>query len=234
MLSTLAAATSPLRQSEISRAVQLPLPTVHRLVGTLVAHGFVERCSDGRHFQIPTSVPAACNVERPPVQRELDALAHQIGERTGVGLLTGRHVSYLYTATAVTAHSDDFGRQRLPAHCTALGQCLLAQQNDADVMTRLGLGPYERRTPASPTRWSELRDILARARRTGLARSHDECCIGVTGLSVPLTVQGDIWPLAIEALIPTERATPPRVRSLTRALRQAASRVATVLAYGDR
>ena len=56
---------------------------------------------------------------------------------------------------------------RLPAHCTALGKCLLAQLPAEVARAALDEEPYERRTERTLTTWTELAADLAAIRECG-------------------------------------------------------------------
>ncbi|MFI8221398.1 IclR family transcriptional regulator [Streptomyces sp. NPDC085932] len=232
VLGMLRQASTPVRQSDIARAVQLPLPTVHRLIGTLETYGYVTRCIDGRHFQVHPDcrLPDDSDEPRPMLERELATLSYQVGEWVGLGLLTGRRIKYVCSASEDVPGTGGLAGLPSWAHCSALGQSLLAQRDDASVLARLGSGPYERLTAHTPTSWPQLREPLARARRTGCARSKDEFQVGVTGLSVALTAYGDVWPLAIEVLMPNTRAKPERMRVVAQLLRAASGRIGAIVA----
>ncbi|MUM02339.1 IclR family transcriptional regulator [Mycolicibacterium sp. CBMA 334] len=90
-----------LSQSDIAARAGLPMPTIHRLVKTLVAHEFLEPVAGGRNFRIGPAVlrlagsliarsdPAAI------IRRKLQQLAETTGETTNLATLVGSSVVYL-------------------------------------------------------------------------------------------------------------------------------------------
>ncbi len=128
-------------------------------------------------------------VARPHLLR----LASDVQETVNVAILEGADVVYLLSETGdrLLAARVSVG-MRLPAHCTALGKCLLAQLPAEVARARLAEEPYERRTGRTLTTWMELvadlgaiRDARAwrcprRSTRWGWFRSPCPCS-GSTG-----------------------------------------------------
>ena len=96
---------------------------------------------------------------------------------------------------------------RLPAHCTALGKCLLAQLPEETARDAAGPEPYERRTAATATTWEALRPALARIRRDGVAQSWEEYEIGLASIAVPVGWLDGPGSAALNVSLPTSRAT---------------------------
>ena len=215
-----------LTQSEIAQAVGLPAPTVHRLVATLIASGFLSRGSDGRQLRLGPEVsrlvtPMLDSRSVPEVVRpHLERLAARTGETTNLAVLVGADVVYL----------DGVRGQRMlstfaapgnpaPAHATALGKCLLAQLDDAQVRQVMGPEPYVRRTRATVTSWSGLRRDLARVRHDDVAVSRGEFEDDLVAVAVALPAVSGSAPLAVNVALPVTRASDREMRRLVSALR---------------
>jgi DNA-binding IclR family transcriptional regulator len=74
----------------------------------------------------------------------------------------------------------------LPAHCTALGKCMLAQLDPEEARRRLGPEPYPRVAEASVRTWAALAPQLAAARENGYALSIGEYESGLLACAVPV------------------------------------------------
>ena len=154
-----------LSQTEMSEALGLPLPTVHRLCAVLAERGFLERQPHTRRFRLGLELahlmPALLSGLRLPElgRAHVSRLAAETGETVNLAVLHGREIVYLLSeAGARLLTSQTPIGLRLPAHCTALGKCLLARLPDEVARAALGPEPYEQRTPST-------RDDVGRAAR---------------------------------------------------------------------
>ncbi len=224
------ASTEPeLSQKQISDALGLPMPTVHRLVALLTERGWLTRDPATRRLrlgmEIARLVPALLagirlpEVARPHVMR----LASEVQETVNVAVLEGAEVVYLLSETAdrVLTSRVSVG-MRLPAHCTALGKCLLAQLPSDVARVRLGEEPYPRRTDRTLTAWRRLGSELATIREAGVAISEEEYEVGLVSIAVPLRWIDGPGTAAINVSLPAGRATSEFRQQLTDALLVAA------------
>ena len=143
---------SELSLSEIAQLLEWPIPTAHRAVGALAG------------FRLP-------DVARPYLQ----ALTVESGETASLAVLDGAEVLFLATSAGTfRLRVDVTSGQRTPAHCSAIGHCLLAQLEPGDARRRLGPEPYVPGTERSAHTWAELAPRLERVRVDGFAISNGE------------------------------------------------------------
>jgi DNA-binding IclR family transcriptional regulator len=226
-----------LSQKEISDALGLPLPTVHRLTAVLAEHGYLERDARTRRFRLGLELarlmPALLSGLRlPELAREhVTGLATETGETVNLAVLQGGEIVYLLSESGgrLLTSQTPVG-MRLPAHCTALGKCLLAQLPDEMARDAAGPEPYERRTPATHTMWAELQPALERIRRDGHAESWEEYETGLASIAVPVVWVGAPGSAAINVSLPTTRATAEIREELVVRLRDIARRIESGLA----
>ncbi len=229
VLGLFASAEPELSQKQISDALGLPMPTVHRLVAVLSERGWLNRDPATRRLrlgmEIARLVPALLagmrvpEVARPQVVR----LAAEAQETVNVAVLEGAEVVYLLSETADRVLTSRVAvGMRLPAHSTALGKCLLAQLPSDVARERLGEEPYPRRTGRTLTTWRELNADLAAIRDTGVAISAEEYEVGLVSIAVPLRWIDGPGTAAINVSLPAGRATPESRQKLTDALLRAA------------
>lgn len=212
-----------LTQSAIAERLGLPLPTVGRLCRALVSQGFLEIESGSRRLRIGPeirrlsgSVPHDVSEE---ARRWMRALNDQFDEDINIATLDGVHALYLGT----TPSTRRLGVQtalgsRAPAHCTAIGKCLLAQLDEPIALDRLGPGPYEHRTDNTIRRWAQLRTELAEIRAAGISRSIEEFEAGLAAFAVPMGVGPGGVQIALSIAIPTARLTGARSKEIEAAL----------------
>lgn len=177
----------------VARRVELPKPTVHRLLATLVSIGVVERAGQryqlGMHlFELGQAVAEKTDLREAalPFMEDLYEATHEI---VHLAVLDGIEVLYLERIRghrSMKLASKVGGRQ--PAHCTGLGKALLAFTPEA--AARVLAGPLTRRTPYTITVHAVLVDELARIRAAGVAFDRDESAVGVHCAAAPVIVGG--------------------------------------------
>ena len=190
LLEVLAAAGGRLPITDLSARTGLSLGTVHRLLASLTARGYVRQDPDRRYALGTALLPlgdAATRLLGSWALPYLSQLAERCGETANLAVLEDDHV--IYVAQAPGRHRmrmfTEVGRRALP-HSTAVGKVLLAWQ-DPDhvlrVLTRLGLPG---RTPNTLTTVAAFGAELAEVRQRGWAVDDEEEEVGVRCLAVPV------------------------------------------------
>jgi IclR family transcriptional regulator, acetate operon repressor len=237
VLELFATARPELSQKEISDLLGLPMPTVHRLVALLGERGWLDRDPATRRLRLGLRmaglVPALeAGMRLPEVARpHLLELAADVKETVNVAILEGPEVVYLLSEASdrLLAARVAVG-MRLPAHCTALGKCLLAQLPADIARTRLGEEPYGRRTDRTLTSWSALAAELDSIRVAGVAVSEEEYEVGLVSIAVPVQWIDGPGSAAINVSLPAGRATAAFRERLTRGLLSAAREIDAAMA----
>jgi IclR family acetate operon transcriptional repressor len=232
VLELFAAGQSELSQKQISGALGLPMPTVHRLTAVLTERGWLERDPPSRRLrlglEVTRLVPALLSGLRLPelARPHLLRLAAAARETVNVAILQGSEIVYLLSQSSDRLLTSQAAvGMRLPAHCTALGKCLLAHQPEDVARVALGDEPYERRTQRTRTAWRGLSADLAVIRETGVAVSEEEYEIGLASIAVPVRWLEGPGSGAINVSLPVGRATPEFRRELTRGLLKTAAAI---------
>jgi IclR family acetate operon transcriptional repressor len=184
---------SELSLSEIAELLDWPLPTVHRATSTLLDREFLARDPQTKRFRLGLGVarlvaPLLDRLGLPDLARpQLRALADETGETVNLAVLDGADVLYLLS------HPGRFHLRvqatpgmHLPAHCTALGKCMLAQLDPEEARRRLGPEPYAALTSATVRTWAALEPQLEAARANGYALSVGEYESGLLACAVPV------------------------------------------------
>jgi IclR family acetate operon transcriptional repressor len=203
-----------LTQKQIAELLGLPLPTVHRLTKLLVERGWLARDADTRRLslglELARLVPALlAGLGLPEAARErLRALAESTGETVNLAVLDRGQVLYLVSESGAKLLTLRAGvGLRLPAHCTALGKCLLAQLPEEQARRAAGPEPYPALTERTLTSWPALARDLAGIRATGVAGSRDEYELGLHSIAVPVAWIDGTRSAAINVSLPGARAT---------------------------
>jgi len=218
-----------LSQKQISGLLGLPMPTVHRLVAVLAERGWLDRDPITRRLRLGLEmarlVPTLlAGLRLPELARpHLLALAADVQETVNLAILQGAEVVYLASETAdrLLTSRVPVG-MRLPAHCTALGKCLLAQLPEDLARAALEREPYDRHTDRTLTTWTELTADLAAIRDTGVAISEEEYEVGLVSIAVRVCWIDGRGSGAINVSLPAGRATVKFREQLTERLQRAA------------
>lgn len=221
-----------LSQKQISQALGVPMPTVHRLTALLTERGWLDRDPATRRLRLGLEmarlVPALmAGMRLPELARPyLLRLASDVQETVNVAILQGADTVYLLSESGGRLlTSQVMVGMRLPAHCTALGKCLLAQLPEDVARVALGAEPYERRTERTLTTWRQLAPDLAAIREAGVSISEEEYEIGLVSIAAPVRWLDGPGTGAINVSLPAGRATAEFRDRLARGLRQAAAQI---------
>lgn len=180
---------------ELSRRVGSAKPTVHRALTSLRRAGFARQEGHG-HYALGDEFLRLAFVHhelRPAhltMQPRLLALAERFGETAHYAVLDGRTVVYRAKTDpptgAIRLTSTVGGRN--PAHSTAVGKLLLAQQLlDLKAVRRwVAEAPLERRTKNTVRSAAALHASLVQIRAVGYAIDEEENEPGINCLAVPV------------------------------------------------
>jgi DNA-binding IclR family transcriptional regulator len=220
----------PARLRELSEALGMPRSSCYAVLRTLTKYGWVRTDASGTLYGIGIRALLAGTtyLDTDPYVRiakhVLDNLGEHLDETFHLGRLSGADVVYL-----VTRESGQYLRalsrvgRRLPAHSTALGKAVLAEQPEAEVADLLpaDLPPL---TPHTITDRTALLGELAQVRERGYAVDRQENTTGVQCFAVPLHYAEPATD-AISCSVPLARLTPAREDDIVAALRKAANTI---------
>jgi IclR family acetate operon transcriptional repressor len=235
LLEAMADAGGVVGLSRLAHESGLALPTIHRLIRTLVDLGYVRQEPSRQYSLGPRLIRLGESTShllgiwaRPYLARLVDA----VQESANLAMLDGDQV--VYVAQAQSKHSmrmfTEVGR-RVHAHCTAVGKALLANMPPDDVqalLRRAGMPAQTEHTITEPDRFAAELD---RVRAQGYAMDDGEQEIGVRCVAVPLP--GTPNRLAISISGPAPRMTADVVDRVVPLLRRAAEDLADELTVQD-
>ncbi|MFI5529789.1 IclR family transcriptional regulator [Kitasatospora sp. NPDC051853] len=222
--------------SELSGSSGLPMPTIHRLIRTLVQQGYVRQDTARRYTLGPrlirlgeTSGRLLGSWARPYLAELMEAT----GETANLAVLEGGEVVYVGQVQSRRSMRmfTEVGR-RVQPHCTGVGKALLAQLDEPEARAVLGTQPLQSHTPYTVTDPDELFAQLAHARASGYVVDDQEQEIGVRCIAV--AVPGAPTPTALSVSGPEARIRALEAQdgesSLVPVMRQIAARLGQVLA----
>ena len=226
LLETMAGHGGTMGLSQLATESGLPLPTIHRLVRTLVDLGYLRQEPSRQYVLGPRLIRLGENASRVLgvwARPHLARLVDELGETANLAMLDGDQV--VYVAQVPSRHSmrmfTEVGRRVLP-HCTAVGKAIMADldpRHVREVLQRTGMPQH---TPSTILDPDTLLAELQRIAREGYALDEGEQEVGVRCVAV--AVPDAPSPLAISVSGPAGRMTDDLVQRgvplLTEAARQ--------------
>ncbi|MBB5121256.1 IclR family transcriptional regulator [Streptomyces eurocidicus] len=232
LLERMADAGGEVGLSELSASSGLPLPTIHRLMRTLVACGYVRQHPNRRYALGPRLIRLGESASRllgTWARPHLARLVEETGETANMALLDGDEV--VYVAQVPSRHSvrmfTEVGLRVLP-HTTGVGKALLAQSPDDEVralLSRTGMPAATEKTITTP---EGFLDALTRVRESGYAVDDNEQEIGVRCLAVPVPNAPTAAAISISG--PAGRVTDAATERIVPLLQQVAAELSVTLA----
>ena len=217
--------------SELANISGLPLPTIHRLLRTLVDLGWVRQQPSREYALGPRLIKLGDGASRllstwaePHLVRLVDAL----GESANLAMLEGDEV--VYVAQAPGRHSmrmfTEVGR-RAGVNCTAVGKAMLAELPVTQVLALLRRTTFQAHTPNTLVSVPALTAELELVHQRGFAVDEQEQEIGVRCVAV--AVPGSPVRAAVSISGPMTRMTDEQIRIAVPLLHQTAAALATDL-----
>ena len=192
--------------SELGRATGLPVATIHRLLATMAAKGYVRQDSASHKYLLGSHLiqlgEAATRHFASFAHPYLAELMEASGETANLAVFEGGNVAYV--AQVPSRHHrvrmfTEVGRRVLP-HSSGVGKVVLAFRPRAEVETllsRTGLPRRTSRTITDPARFLAELDAVA---RQGYALDSGEEEVGVRCLAVPVFgVGGSVAAMSVSA-----------------------------------
>lgn len=234
LLEVLADSGGALGLSQLSSSSGLPLPTVHRLMGTLVRMGYVRRDGSRRYALGPRLIrlgETAGQMLGSWAKPHLAELVELTGETANLAMLDGDSVVYL--AQVPGRHSmrmfTEPGR-RLDPHSTAVGKAMLAQLPEAQVRDILARTGMTAPTPSTITDPDLLVAHLGVIQRQGYAVDEGEQEVGVRCVAVVIPDAPTLAAISVSG--PQARMNEEALTTIPPALQRAAADLAKDLSAG--
>lgn len=182
------------RVSDLAAATGLPMPTVYRVVMTLVSEGYLDHLPNGdyrpgvRTLTLGTAALRSLDLVSIATPK-LTELGERTGETVNLAVLSGDRVLYLIrlrNSDLVTANIQV--GSTLPAVSTSIGKLLLAQLDEADLEARITDASFSANSgPNAKVSLAELREEFRTIRDQGWAMQDEELAYGLRSVAAPIT-----------------------------------------------
>jgi IclR family acetate operon transcriptional repressor len=237
ILETMADAGGVISLSQLAADANLPLPTIHRLVRTLVDLGYVRQEASRQYSLGPRLIRLGETTSRMFgrwARPHMERLAHELGESVNLAMLDGDQVVYVGQVMAAQNSMRMFtevGRRVLP-HSTGVGKAIMADMDPTEVRALLARTGMPARTEHTITSADDFLAELAATRERGYALDEGEQEVGVrcVAVAVPDVAQR----LALSVSGPLPRMTDAFVARAAGPLHDAAAAISTEMRGGRR
>ncbi|MCC2096862.1 MAG: IclR family transcriptional regulator [Hyphomicrobiales bacterium] len=200
--------------SEVAQVAGLDPGTTYRLLNTLTVHGYVERIAETKQFRLTLKVldlgfRAIGRQSIPELARPvLHSLVSEVHEAASLGTLEGSDILYV---ERVRAGHDRLGVEirvgsTIPAHCSAIGQALLAYLPERQLEQVLTHPSRSEDMAPVPVSSEELKQALEQIRTDGYCLRDSYFANGLRVLAVPV-LDDDNRPLAAISITGLARRT---------------------------
>ncbi|MGW5639550.1 IclR family transcriptional regulator [Streptomyces sp. NPDC003832] len=195
--------------SEIARRTGLHVATASRLVGELVAHGFLSR-DDNRRVRVGVRLWELAVRASPALSLRdtampfMEGVHDVVGHHVQLGVLDGDEVLFLERLSArhsVINYTRVAGR--LPLYASSSGLVLLSHGPTA-LKERVLAGPLPAYTPATPATPARLRTILAEVREQGYAYCPGYVHPEALGVAAPVRDPEGLVVAALSVIVPND------------------------------
>lgn len=217
--------------SELAKLSGLPMPTIYRLVRTMVNRGYVRQEQSRQYALGPRLIrlgETAGKLVGAWARPHLSRLVDEIGETANMAMLDGDEI--VYVAQIPSKHSmrmfTEVGRRVLP-HSTAVGKVLLAQLPErqvTDLLRRTGMPAHTEHTITTPAAFVEQ---LAAIRDQGYAVDDGEQELGVRCIAVAVPNAPTMTAISISG--PAARVSEARYGEVVPALKGIAAELSAAL-----
>jgi DNA-binding IclR family transcriptional regulator len=223
--------------SDIAERMQLPKSSVHRLLATLIARGYVERDGQNHRYSLGIRLfEVGSNVIH---GRGLHAAAHPIleeltmatGETSHLAVSSGTEAVYVYKMDShSTIQMPSRVGGRAPGHATSIGKVLLAW-GASDIRKEIGEHPLKAYTRNTIVELRRLDTELELVRKRGYATDLEEFEIGLRCIAAPVHDMTDRVIAAVGIAAPAIRLTKDNIPRTVEAVTAAGKAISRQLGH---
>ncbi len=193
LMHALFSAPSPPQLTELAEQLDMPKPSVHRLLNQLEEVGAVQRDLAGRGYTVgPAGVrlgveALSARMRQPQVRAIMRRLVDQIGESCNLSILNDDEVLYLERVECDWPLRMQLSAgSRVPVHATASGKLFIAQLTARQRRKMLEGLRLEKFTPNTITEPEAIEAECAAIRACGYSINREEYHLGLIGVSTPI------------------------------------------------
>jgi IclR family acetate operon transcriptional repressor len=237
LLEQIVTASNPLSLDDLTSKLNLPKPTVFRIVNLLKDADLLRREPVSKRYTVGPRLSSfsmalwRSDVLRQQWHRSLEDAVAETNESCNLTMLENNQVLYLdrvETSQPLRLHLE--AGTRMPLHCTASGKLFLSQMSLAEAKCALGDEPYQRFTSKTITTFAQMQAELAEVRKTGIGKHDSELIEDSVAIAVPVLGPNGAIYSAVALHAPSSRASIESCMGYVDALRRAAFAIAPKMA----
>ncbi|WP_128425616.1 IclR family transcriptional regulator [Gudongella oleilytica] len=226
--------------SELSKELDLGKSTVHRIIETMEAKGYIHQDNDTKKyhlswklFELGNSIPRRRNLFTMDTTL-LQALCDKFQETVNMGVRVDDSVVTIHKinpTSSLIANLQIGTREAL--HATAMGKALMSQMTREEIVKLLGTGPYEQFTSKTIKDVDQLTENINMIRKQGYSLDDEEYSAGLTCISVPLKNYRNEIVAAVSISGATIRMTEEKLNEIQKELKHVAERLSAYLGWQE-
>ncbi|NLD53663.1 MAG: IclR family transcriptional regulator [Burkholderiaceae bacterium] len=236
ILEALGDCDEPPQLAGLAKAVDLPKPTVLRILATLEHAGLVCREPAGKRYSFGERINGFAgkvllsSPVRSPRHAILEELVEQVGETCNLAIPFGAYARYVDRVEVPSSISVKFGPgSRVPLHASASGKIFLGYMPRRGRDRFLAQAPLIAHTPNTLVEPARIVADLAAVRENGFAVDKGEFLRGVSCVAVPVRNGGNKVVAAVAVTAPEGRASLDQMMECLPAMRSAAQALGATL-----
>jgi IclR family acetate operon transcriptional repressor len=184
ILEAMADADGEVGLSELSEKLELPVPTLHRMLRTLMAGGYARQLASRRYALGPRLITlgeSAARLTGSGVRPILADLSAALGETANMAIRDRDEVIYVAQVQSRQTSMRVFTEvgRRVSLHSTGVGKAIMANLSESEVRAIVGRTGLDARTAHTFTKLDQLLAELAAIRARGYAVDEEEQELGV-------------------------------------------------------
>lgn len=236
LLEEVSRAGVPVTPADLTEALGLPKPTVHRLFHTAEEAGFLQRDIDGRSYS-PGPRLRRLSVNTLSSQRLrtvrlaiLNAVVEMMNETCNIAVPDRENMVYLdRIETKWPLRIQLPIGTKVPFHCTASGKMYLSSLNPRYLDRYLASRTLKEHTEKTITDPAKLKAELALTRKRGYSTDDEEFMTGMVAVAVPIIDDQGRLVSTLSAHAPLQRNDLPALLANVEKLKEAAAELSELL-----
>ncbi|RKN84191.1 IclR family transcriptional regulator [Paenibacillus ginsengarvi] len=228
----------PINLTELSRELDMPASSAHKLLQNLLARGYLEADKMGKTFRLGYKLfeIGSKYAQRTDLATEFQLSAQKIVDELNesVFLTIRNNDMALYIAEKQSSHPVRFvshlGMQ-LPLHATAMGKVLLSGMSEADITKLYPDRQLGKLTDTTITNYEELMSQIRHIRSEGIGYSMGESVHGIRCVAAPVFGAQQQIAASLGVSMPEARWEPELWERVGRAVVQGAKEMSMKLFY---
>jgi len=221
--------------TEISKAMNLPNTTVHRLLKTLADKSYIRQNTEGQYFlglglfRLTGKLLSQIEI-RTVAKSFLEDLARKTKESINLAVWNEDEVMCIESIPSIhSLRTEAFPGQRFLIHSTAVGKVLLAfasKEKRTRILRKIDLVGFTKNTITTS---EKLREHLELVQKQGFAIDNEETNIGGRCMGVPIKDKMGKVIAAISISGPSARITSDRLDELTCLVKSVAKEISAAI-----